>query len=102
MLRLAPAYHGHEIRPHLPGKEGSSFDGSIAACFPRDERDRALPSLAWRGPVAHCLSTSTYMNAPPSRRLHLSDLPSHTSSFVLVVVAAILENRPFIDTRSVL
>ncbi|KAJ0152944.1 hypothetical protein HZ326_4690 [Fusarium oxysporum f. sp. albedinis] len=44
----------------------------------------------------------TYMNVPPSRRLHLFDLPSHTSSFVLVVVAAILENRPFIDTRSVL
>lgn len=35
------------------------------------------------------------MNVPPSRRLHLFDLPSHTSSFVLVVVAAVPRESPF-------
>lgn len=68
-----------------------------------ERRERQSPSFLRLG-VAQSLtaSTSTYMNVPPSRRLHLFDLPSHTSSFVLVVIAAILENRPFIDTRSVL
>lgn len=71
-----------------------------------ERRERQSPSFLGLGVTqsltASTAYSSTYKSVPPSRRLHLFDLPSHTSSFVLVVVAAVLENRPFIDTRSVL